>query len=269
MKYYADLHLHSYYSDGSDDPYTLIDLAAKSGLKAMAITDHDYYTYTAELARYAKNKGILLIPGIELSCVDPLTKRKVHLLAYHLRPSHPHVKALYNDYLKRSVQARKKMITYLNIVNYENIKPKLHGPLYKQHIAFAISKELGIQYHEAYQRYFKEIPLETLFPTEMIDLKKAIEAVLQDGGIPVLAHPYSYQSQNEIERYISYGLKGVEISHPSYLDHSKEKILNYPLIHTGGSDYHGQFNLSQRRIIGQYGLTEKQFMEEFYYDVYD
>lgn len=265
--YYADLHLHSYYSDGSNDPYTLIDLASGAGLQAIGITDHDYYTYTKDLADYASSKGMILIPGIELTCIDPVTSRKVHLLAYQLQENaYPHVKALCDDYIQRSVAARKKMIQHLGIVSYEDIKPMLQGPLYKQHIAKAIAMHESISYFEAYQRYFKQSSLETLYPAPPINLKQAIEAVLMDGGYPVLAHPYSYHSENEIERYIQYGLKGVEISHPSYMDRPKASIMAYSLLHTGGSDFHGDFNLSNRRVIGQYGLTKEQFiqlMEEF------
>ncbi|GAI08342.1 unnamed protein product, partial [marine sediment metagenome] len=66
----ADLHLHT-----SEDPedkvrYSarqLIDYASQKGFDVLAITNHNFYTYNDYLRDYAASKGILLIPGIELS----------------------------------------------------------------------------------------------------------------------------------------------------------------------------------------------------------
>ena len=45
----------------------LIDAAAARGFDALAITNHDMLLFTPELERYAAGKGILLIPGIEIT----------------------------------------------------------------------------------------------------------------------------------------------------------------------------------------------------------
>jgi predicted metal-dependent phosphoesterase TrpH len=66
----ADLHIHT-----SEDPkdkvrYSarqLIDYASQKGFDVLAITNHNFYTYNDYLRDYAASKGILLIPGIELS----------------------------------------------------------------------------------------------------------------------------------------------------------------------------------------------------------
>ncbi len=66
----ASLHNHT----GSDPidpiPYSeedFIDHAAKDGFKIVAITCHNKHVVTKKLIKYAKEKGILLIPGIEKS----------------------------------------------------------------------------------------------------------------------------------------------------------------------------------------------------------
>ena len=38
---YADLHMHTSYSDGDYDIKEVIEMASKAGLKTIAITDHD------------------------------------------------------------------------------------------------------------------------------------------------------------------------------------------------------------------------------------
>lgn len=66
----ADLHLHT-----SEDPkdkvkYSareLIDHASWEGFDVLAITNHNFHTHNDFLRDYAASKGILLIPGIELS----------------------------------------------------------------------------------------------------------------------------------------------------------------------------------------------------------
>jgi len=65
----ADIHIHT-----SEDPQDLrikysakefISQASKLGFNILSITNHNVVTYSTELSEYAKNHGILLIPGIE------------------------------------------------------------------------------------------------------------------------------------------------------------------------------------------------------------
>jgi predicted metal-dependent phosphoesterase TrpH len=45
----------------------LIDRAARLGIDAVAITNHDIVTFNRELEEYAAERGVLLIPGVELT----------------------------------------------------------------------------------------------------------------------------------------------------------------------------------------------------------
>jgi len=66
----VDLHLHT-----ADDPYDrirytskeLISKAADQGFDVISITNHQCLTFNEDLYDYAKERGILLIPGIELN----------------------------------------------------------------------------------------------------------------------------------------------------------------------------------------------------------
>jgi predicted metal-dependent phosphoesterase TrpH len=80
MKLKIDLHLHT--SDDSQDRVlhsseALIDEAARQGYEVISITNHDDVTYTSRLADYAREKGILLIPGCEAKI------QKKHVLLYN------------------------------------------------------------------------------------------------------------------------------------------------------------------------------------------
>ena len=78
----ADLHLHT--NEGRDNfvrwtPRELIDRAAKAGYQVLSFTDHDRVTYSSSLARYASDRGIVLIPGTEA------TVEGRHVLLYNFR----------------------------------------------------------------------------------------------------------------------------------------------------------------------------------------
>jgi predicted metal-dependent phosphoesterase TrpH len=62
-----DLHNHSRFSDGLLSPTQLIELAARTGVDAIALTDHDTTDGLEEAARAAQKAGIVLVPGVEVS----------------------------------------------------------------------------------------------------------------------------------------------------------------------------------------------------------
>lgn len=78
----ADLHLHT--CDGITDSFIdynafkLIDAAAELGFDVLSITNHDSLTYSPYLKDYAAERGIILIPGIEM------TLQGKHILAYNV-----------------------------------------------------------------------------------------------------------------------------------------------------------------------------------------
>ena len=76
-----DLHLHTLASDGRLTPTELIRLAAKLGLKTIAVTDHDSTEGLAEAYEAAKEfPELRIIPGIEMSADIP--GDEVHVLGY-------------------------------------------------------------------------------------------------------------------------------------------------------------------------------------------
>lgn len=90
----ADFHLHT--SDDKIDRIVhsseeLIDQASRQGYDVLSITNHNDVTYTRRLADYAKEKGILLIPGCETKI------QKKHVLLYNF---HPECKSF--DQIKKS-----------------------------------------------------------------------------------------------------------------------------------------------------------------------
>ena len=82
--YKADLHIHSYgmgtgsfdVTDTTNTPQAIVDLAISKGLKIISITDHNQWLNSLAAVQYAVGKGILVVPGIEVSTTQG------HLLMY-------------------------------------------------------------------------------------------------------------------------------------------------------------------------------------------
>ncbi len=80
---------------------------------------------------------------------------------------------------------------------------------------------------------------------EYVDVFDAVQAIVADGGLAVVAHPGQLDSYELIPELIEVGLGGIELIHPDHNeeDHRRIKELSskYNLILTGGTDYHGTF----------------------------
>src|SRR5687767_13988029 len=69
LQHYAefDLHCHSRYSDGVLSPADLVTLAYQSGVRVLALTDHDTTAGIPEALTTALSLGMTSIPGVEIS----------------------------------------------------------------------------------------------------------------------------------------------------------------------------------------------------------
>src|SRR5687767_9280795 len=77
---FADLHLHSTASDGSERPSEVVRRAVAHGFSAMALADHDTMDGVPEAAAAAAQAGIDFITGVEYSTLDG--EREIHMLGY-------------------------------------------------------------------------------------------------------------------------------------------------------------------------------------------
>ena len=82
---YADLHTHTHHSDGTRTPKEVVDVALAHGIDILAISDHDNLAAYFEIKSYADQRGVTLIPAMELSCAHEGVD--VHVLAYAFDPT--------------------------------------------------------------------------------------------------------------------------------------------------------------------------------------
>jgi len=83
MKKYADLHIHTFHSDGRYSPSQVVSMAVEQGLKAIAITDHDSVSGVEEAMAIGIQLGIEVVPAVELS-IGFRDYHDIHLLGYYI-----------------------------------------------------------------------------------------------------------------------------------------------------------------------------------------
>ena len=80
MKAAVDLHIHSCLSPCADDdmtPNNIVNMALLKKLDAISVTDHNSAGNVAAVMEVAKDKDILVLPGMEVN-----SREEVHLLCY-------------------------------------------------------------------------------------------------------------------------------------------------------------------------------------------
>jgi len=250
----GDLHCHTKLSDGSLGIEDLITLAKKRGIEAIAITDHDCLAGTVRGKIIGDRFGVQVIPGVELSATDTKTGKKVHLLCY-LSDAPDRLEGLCH----RNSLARKKAAHYMMLqvakrypVAAELIVKCATGStnIYKQHIMQALM-ECGFSrdiYGEMYHKLFdKDSPESVLVTPKYPDIEEVLTAIHDAGGIAVLAHPYFFDNLDSLPRLIENGLDGIEVWHPCATEEQQAELKKIAtknkLLMTGGTDFHGLYNL--------------------------
>ncbi len=252
MNGYIDLHLHSTFSDGALTPAQLVHHALDAHLRAIAITDHDTVDGNAEALAEGRERGLEVIPGVELSIA--YSQGELHILGYyvdHLDPAlHEELLRLREYRRRRNPQIIRKLADLGIELNLEAIRQKINnGNVGRPHIAAAMVEAGHVRsVKEAFNRYLrKDGP--AYVPKEMLSAPDGIQLVRRFGGIPVLAHPHTLEIRDPAElddfvgRLKADGLGGIEAYYLSDsrcpVEFYREIAQRFDLCLTGGSDYHG------------------------------
>lgn len=243
MEIFADMHNHTYYSDGKLSPEERAKMLSEKGAKAFAITDHDSVSGIEEGIEAAKKYNMAFSPAIEISTY---TYREIHILGYNI----DFLNSEFNETLKL-IQAYRtdrnvRLFNRLKEIGVKvDIDPYTNG-IGRMHFANAMVEAGYVQSaNEAFDNYLGHgkkayIEAKRLTPIE------AVKCILNAKGVPVLAHPKVYLADKKLELLIDglkkYGLKGIEVVYPSH-NETDESVLKgiakkYGLIPTAGSDFH-------------------------------
>lgn len=232
----------------------VIVLAEKNGVKTIAITDHDCLAGTVRGKIIGERHGVTVIPGVELSSIDPKTGRKVHILCY-LADSPDRLEGL----CKRNSLARKRagQIMMLKAAARYPISAELvlkcatgSTNIFKQHIMHALM-ESGCTtsiFGEVFDDLFGEnSPNSVSVTPKFEDVRAVIKEIHDAGGIAVMAHPYVYDSIELMKELVGEQmLDGIEVWHPRQSEEQQQELEKFAkqnkLLMTGGSDFHGMYS---------------------------
>jgi hypothetical protein len=243
---YVDLHLHSIFSDGTFTPEELARRGARSGLVAMALTDHDTVEGCARMAEACQTLGIEFIAGTELTA--EFEGHEAHLLGYFLDTQQ--AKLLEEIKKFQTVrQARiREMVSRINKLGVALQAETVFGLANCQspgrpHVGRALVQEGHCAtLDEAFERFLKK-GRPAWVPKYKISTADAMDLIHQAGGLAVLAHPGLNHCDHIIPQLVREGLDGLECFHSKHSATQSEYYLalarRLNLAVTGGSDCHG------------------------------
>ena len=245
-----DLHVHTTASDGTFTPSDVILLAKKTGLAAMAITDHDTVNGIDEAVNKAKEVDFELIPGIEISVGET---ENIHIIGLYIDHKNTDLVKIVDIMKKYRYERNKELISNVQKegydISYEKICQSMNTDnVGRLHIAHYMQKNgMSNDYRKIFKKYL--IPgAKTYVPMKNVSEEEGINAIIKSGGIPVLAHinylkQNDYETEKTVKRLMGYGLRGIEVFYSGY-DKRTEKLAHrisekYKLIKSGGTDFHG------------------------------
>lgn len=276
-----DLHIHTTASDGTFTPEQVVSHAHQLKLKAIAITDHDTVAGSKEALRSGIPPSLGFLTGVEISSTPPPFypgSGSFHLLGYSIRLDDPKL----NRTLEKLQQARKNrnpaIINRLNelgiSITLDEVRREAgEGQLGRPHIAqFMVKKRTVASIDEAFDQ-FLGTGKPAYVDKQRVECFKAIEIILDAGGVPVLAHPglLGYKTESQLDDLIGRlkkaGIQGMEVYYSGHTpDQTRlyaELAKRHDLLMTGGSDFHGaiqpdiEMGSGRGDLIVPYELFEK------------
>lgn len=246
-----DLHAHTTSSDGTLSPSELIREAARAGLSAIAVTDHDTVDGLDRSIEEGHRVGVRVIPGIEINA--RARYGSIHLLGYfidhHGAELQSRLEQLRHHRSNRNTRIAAKLRELGFDIDYEEVRKEAgHAAVGRPHFArVLVAKGAASNFQEVFQRYLRE-GAPAYVEREQLSDAEGIGLIHSAGGLAVLAHPYRFRLRPpEIEAAIidlrEHGLDGVETYYSEHNEEFTQFLLEVARRHglpvTGGSDFHG------------------------------
>lgn len=246
MQKLADLHVHTYLSDGTFSPKEVVEQANDMGLSCIAITDHDCVDGIEPALETGRRLGLEVIPGVELTAEEKFAE--VHILGFYINYKDERflklLKAIRQSRVERTYQIIEKLKKYNVVIDPEEVfKTSGPGSVGRLHVAFVMEKYGYVSsVKEAFRRYIGDKAPCYVRHFE-ISAMEAIAEIKRIGGVTVFAHPYVMGEDRFIPQFVKYGLNGIEAYHSDHPTSASkyyvELAKKYKLLITGGSDCHG------------------------------
>lgn len=258
----ADLHTHTYYSDGLLSVKDLLTFSSNRGIKTLSITDHDGIRALREARSLAKNYDISLISGIEFSTVYK-GEKELHILGYLFDPENETMKDTVKWVLRQREERNGKLFSLMKEEGLDISEKDFEGVSYKDYVGKPIiadklmEKGYIKERREAFTegRYFDSASWQGV-KKERLKTEEAVKRIKDAGGLSFLAHPSKIRGlgERESEEFLcnlkdlltdlkADGLMGLECYYPHHtLKETGDFLklsLELDLLVSRGSDFHG------------------------------
>jgi predicted metal-dependent phosphoesterase TrpH len=243
---FADLHLHTCFSDGTYTPEELAGHARRCQLKAVALTDHDTVDGCARMTAACQTAGLEFIPGAEIT--SEFHGHELHVLGYYLDPQNH---ALQEQLVRFQAVRRQRIHDMVERLNRLNVPLAVESVFTlancqspgRPHVARALVQGGWCSsLDEAFERFLKK-GKPAWAPKFKIPTTEAIELLHHAGGVAALAHPGLNHCDEAIAVLADAGLDGLECFHTKHSTAMTQRYLEvaerHGLLVTGGSDCHG------------------------------
>ena len=253
----TDLHTHTTASDGLDSPARLVELATEQGISILGVTDHDTVGGIAEAQTAGEAHNVQIVPGVEFSVRS--RRGQTHILGYGIDPSNAELTSELASLRASRAERGSEIVRRLSglgiRLDSEAIEREREGKSAgRPHIARAlIVAGHADSIDDAFNRYLA-VGRPAFVPRRTVSAERAIDIILQAGGIAVLAHPYSVaELAARLPGWVEAGLAGLEAHYGAYNKDQRSALADlassYNLLVTGGSDYHGEPD-NRKRALG-------------------
>ena len=246
-----DLHTHSTASDGSYTPTELVCHAANAGITQLALTDHDTVSGLAEAHHASVKRGISLVKGIELSA--QWGTQTIHIVGLGIDPESTALsQAIVQTQQIRISRGRTigKKLEQAGIPDAYQDTCKLAGSelVGRAHFArYLVQQGFAKDFKQVFKRYMVR-GKPGFAPAEWIEMEQAVDCIQLAGGAAVLAHPMRYnlssgKRRQVVEAFAAAGGDAIEVvagrTNPAEIDIAARLALDYELLASVGSDFHG------------------------------
>ena len=243
---FADLHLHTIFSDGTFTPEEVVAHGKRLGFAVLALTDHDTVEGCERMAAACAAERIEFIAGSELTA--ELGEHELHILGYCFDTRHPRLLSEMAKFQTVRQNRIREMVARINALGtpldeaavFSLANCRAPG---RPHVARALVQAgLCGSLDEAFERFLKR-HRPAWVPKAKMSAPEAITLIHEAGGLAVMAHPGLNKCDEVIPGLVKAGLDGIECYHTKHTTNTAAHYLNiarqYGLLVTGGSDCHG------------------------------
>lgn len=248
----ADMHCHSYYSDGLLSPTDVMRRAHAHGVELITLTDHDETAGVSEASDEATALGMRFVSGVEVS-VTWGDDQTIHVVGLGID--------IYNQTLSNGLESVRsgrdsRAMKIGDELAREGIEGAYEGAMRharnpalisRSHFArYLVERGMGKDVKSIFTQYLRR-GTPGYVPHSWATLEQAVSWITGAGGMAVVAHPGRYWLEHkEMEAFLGefkeLGGRGIEVLSSSHKPDKVEIFADYArrfnLLASRASDFH-------------------------------